>query len=117
MRRYERERAGELIHVDIKKLAAIPDGGGWKTRGRGYEGEGAAARRVGYRYIHSALDDRSRTVYSEIHHDEKATSAAGFWRRAVAFYAELGLLPTCSRSPKPCCSDPSHSCRTPPRLH
>ena len=91
VRRYRRERPGELIHVDIKKLAAIPDGGGWRTRGRGYEGEGATSRRVGYRYIHSALDDRTRIVYSEIHSDETAATAAGFWARAAGWYASIGI--------------------------
>jgi transposase InsO family protein len=90
-RRYQRERPGELIHVDVKKLAAIPDGGGWRVRGRGYEGERAKARQVGYRFIHSALDDRTRLVYSEIHDDEQATTAAGFWRRAAAWFAEQGI--------------------------
>ena len=77
VRRYERDTPGELIHVDIKKLAGIPDGGGWKTRGRGYRGEGAKSRRAGYRYIHTAIDDRSRIVYSEILDDEKGETAAG----------------------------------------
>src|SRR5215207_1548926 len=87
-RRYERERPGELIHVDVKKIAAIPDGGGWRIHGRGNVPEHSGA---GYRYIHSALDDRSRLVYSEIHHDEQAATAAGFWRRATAFFAEHGI--------------------------
>ena len=76
VRRYQRDTPGELIHVDIKKLAGIPDGGGWKTRGRGYKGEGAKSRRVGYRYIHTAIDDRSRIAYSEILTDEKGDTAA-----------------------------------------
>ncbi len=95
-RRYQRERPGELIHVDIKKLAGIPDGGGWRSRGRGYPGEKATiSSRAGYRYIHSAVDDRTRIVYSEIHHNEQATTAAGFWRRAAAWYASIGI--TCER--------------------
>ena len=95
-RRYQRERPGELIHVDIKKLAGIPDGGGWRTRGRGYPGEKATiSSRAGYRYIHSAVDDRTRIVYSEIHHNEQATTAAGFWRRAAAWFASIGI--TCER--------------------
>ncbi len=89
--RYQRERPGELIHVDVKKIAAIPDGGGWRTRGRGYRGEGSKRRRVGYRFIHSALDDRSRIVYSEIHQDETAVTAAGFWGRAAAWYRSIGI--------------------------
>ncbi len=91
VRRYQRDRPGELIHVDVKKIAGIPDGGGWKVRGRGYTGEGSAVRMVGYRYIHTAIDDRTRIAYSEIHRDEKAVTAAGFWTRAAAWFAELGI--------------------------
>ena len=91
VRRYQRDRPGELIHVDVKKIAGIPDGGGWHTRGRGYDGEHAVRRTAGYRYIHTALDDRTRLVYSEIHPDEKAVTAAGFWVRAVAWFAAQGV--------------------------
>jgi len=93
VRRYQRDLPGELIHVDIKKLAGIPDGGGWRTRGRGYAGEGSIHRRAGYRYIHTALDDRTRIVYSEILDDEQASTAAGFWARAAAWYLEIGITP------------------------
>lgn len=91
--RYQREHPGELIHVDVKKLAGIPPGGGWRTRGRGYRGEGAKARMVGYRYLHSAIDDRTRIVYSEIHNDEQAATAAGFWERAATWYQSIGITP------------------------
>jgi transposase InsO family protein len=91
VRRYQREHPGDLIHVDIKKLAAIPDGGGWRIRGRGYPGEGSVARQVGYRYLHTAVDDRSRIVYSEILNDEQAVTAAGFWTRAAAWYQANGI--------------------------
>jgi transposase InsO family protein len=90
-RRYQRDTPGELIHVDVKKLAGIPDGGGWRTRGRGYVDEGSKNRRVGYRYIHTAVDDRTRIAYSEIHPDEKAVTAAGFWKRAAAWYTAIGI--------------------------
>ena len=93
VRRYQRDTPGELIHVDIKKLAAIPDGGGWRTRGRGYEGEHARHRKAGYRYIHTAVDDRTRIVYSEILNDEQAVTAAGFWTRAAAWYRSIGITP------------------------
>jgi transposase InsO family protein len=79
-----------LIHVDVKKIAGIPDGGGWRFHGRG----NAPARRrasVGYRFIHSALDDRTRIVYSEIHNDEQAVTAAGFWKRAAAWFNTIGI--------------------------
>ena len=89
--RYQRDTPGELIHVDIKKLAGIPDGGGWRTRGRGYPGEKATRSRAGYRYIHTAIDDRTRIAYSEILNDEKAITAAGFWTRAAAWYRTIGI--------------------------
>ena len=91
VRRYQRDHPGELIHVDVKKLAAIPDGGGWRVRGRGYAGEHSVTRQVGYRYIHTALDDRTRLVYSEIHDDEQAVTAAAFWHRATAWFAAHGV--------------------------
>jgi transposase InsO family protein len=92
-RRYQRQRPGELIHVDVKKLAGIPPGGGWRSRGRGYPGEHAVSRMVGYRFLHSAIDDRSRLAYSEIHDDETALTAAGFWGRAAAWYSQMGVTP------------------------
>ena len=91
--RYERENPGELIHVDIKKLAGIPDGGGWRSRGRGYVGEHPKGRGAGYRYIHTAIDDRTRIVYSEILTDEQAITAAGFWKRAAGWYQAIGITP------------------------
>ena len=93
VRRYQRDTPGELIHVDIKKIAGIPDGGGWRIRGRGYEGDGAKRRRVGYRYIHTALDDRSRIAYSEILDDEQGATAAGFWKRAATWFRTIGIEP------------------------
>jgi transposase InsO family protein len=93
-RRYQRDLPGELIHVDIKKLAGIPDGGGWRTRGRGYRGEKSAnSRRAGYRYIHTAVDDRTRIAYSEILNNEQAVTAAEFWTRAAAWYQSIGITP------------------------
>jgi transposase InsO family protein len=90
VRRYERDRPGELIHVDIKKLAAIPPGGGWRIHGRGNDGHRGHAG-VGYRYLHTAIDDRSRLAYSETHDDEQAATAAAFWTRAAAFFAAHGI--------------------------
>jgi transposase-like protein len=94
IRRYERTRPGELVHVDIKKLGRIPDGGGHKVLGRQAgtkNNNGHGPRRVGYGFIHSAVDDRSRLAYSEIHADETKETAAGFWRRAVAWFADHGI--------------------------
>ncbi|MGI3222762.1 IS481 family transposase [Streptomyces sp. GTA36] len=89
IRRYERERPGELIHVDIKKLGNIPDGGGHKALGR------QAGRKtrsgVGYSYLHTAVDDHSRLAYSEIHADEKKETATAFWGRAQTFFTRAGI--------------------------
>ncbi len=93
--RYQRERPGELIHVDVKKLSAIPAGGGWRVRGKGYDGHFLRNRGHGYRYLHSAIDDRTRVVYSEILNDEQAATAAAFWHRAAAWFAARGI--TCER--------------------
>lgn len=94
VRRYERDRPGELIHVDVKKIGAIPDGGGWRLHGRGNDDRHGHAG-AGWRFIHTALDDRSRLVYSEIHSDEQAVTAAGFWTRAAAWFSALGV--SCER--------------------
>lgn len=91
VRRYQRDLPGELIHVDVKKITAIPDGGGWRLHGRGADNY-KRARHVGYRYIHSALDDRTRLVYSEILGDETAATAAAFWHRAVTWFAAHGIV-------------------------
>jgi transposase InsO family protein len=90
--RYQRDRPGELVHVDIKKLAAIRDGGGWRMHGRGAANGTGRHSGVGYRYLHTALDDRSRVVYSEILDDEQADTAAAFWRRAVTALAAQGIV-------------------------
>ena len=90
--RYQRDTPGELIHVDIKKLSGIPDGGGWRIHGRGNDGRHGHGG-YGYRYIHTAIDDRSRIAYSEIWGDEKAVTAAGFWARAAAWYISIGITP------------------------
>jgi transposase InsO family protein len=93
-RRYQRDRPGELIHVDVKKLAAIPNGGGWRLHGRGNDSTHGHSG-AGYRYLHTALDDRTRLVYSEILDNEQAITAAAFWCRAAAWFATLGI--TCER--------------------
>lgn len=89
VRRYEHSAPGELIHVDIKKLGNIPDGGGHKALGR------AAGRKnrsgTGYSYLHNAVDDHSRLAYSEILTDERKETAAAFWTRANEFFAQAGV--------------------------
>ncbi len=87
--RYERDRPGELVHVDVIELGRIPDGGGHKVLGR----QVGRARRssVGFDYVHSAVDKHSRPAYSEIHPDEKAATCDGFLRGAAALFAASGI--------------------------
>ena len=87
--RYERERPGELVHLDVKKLGRIPDGGGWRAHGRGTPPN--RHRGPGFDYVHSAVDDHSRLAYSEIHPDERGATCAGFLERAAAFLSERGI--------------------------
>jgi transposase InsO family protein len=94
VRRIETVRPGELVHVDIKKQAKIPKGGGWRVRGVEVKARknGKAGRpRLGYAYVHSAIDAHSRLAYSEIHGDERATTAIAFWHRARAFFSSYGI--------------------------
>ena len=90
--RYERDRPGELVHVDVKKIGRIPDGGGWRAHGRAAT-QPAKKRRplIGYDYVHSMVDDHSRLAYSEIHPDETGTTCAGFITRAAAHFAAHGI--------------------------
>jgi transposase InsO family protein len=97
--RYERSRPGELVHIDIKKLARIKGGAGWRVRDprQHYNATfqdlaGRRRRTVGYEYVHVAVDDYSRLAYAEVLPDEKASSAIGFLRRAVAFYRRHGIV-------------------------
>lgn len=104
--RYEAAAPGDLVHVDIKKLGRIPDGGGWRVHGRGSEQDrrvGAARDRAaragaspsrGYVYLHHAVDDFTRLAYSEQLADERKETAAAFWRRAKAFFAGSGIAIT-----------------------
>jgi transposase InsO family protein len=90
IRRYERALPGELVHVDVKKLGAIPAGGGWWALGR--EARPSYRRsRPGYDFVHCAIDDHSRLAYAEIHRDEQAATCAAFLRRAAGWFAEHGI--------------------------
>jgi transposase InsO family protein len=89
--RYERDHPGELIHVDVKKLGRIPPGGGWRAWGRAATIVGKKQRRVGYDYVHSAVDDHTRLAYSEILDDEGGDTCAGFLTRAAEFFASWGI--------------------------
>jgi hypothetical protein len=103
--RYERTRPGELVHVDIKKLGNIPDRGGWRVHGRQAGAANSHAHRdpsrprkvhgrpnLGYSYLHNAVDDYSRLAYVEILPDEEGVTAAGFWHRAVVWFAAQGIF-------------------------
>jgi transposase InsO family protein len=87
--RYERDRPGELVHMDVKKIGRIPDGGGWRARGRTAPRD--RAHGPGYDYVHSLIDDHSRLAYSEVLPDEKGTSCAAFLQRAIAHFHAHGI--------------------------
>jgi transposase InsO family protein len=90
--RYERSRPGELVHMDVKKLGRIPDGGGWRVHGRGGAAEAAKKKTpLGYDYVHSLVDDHSRLAYSEVLPDEKGATCAAFLARAAAYFAAHGI--------------------------
>ena len=94
-RHYQHPAPGDLVHVDIKKLGRIPDGGGHRALGRagGVRNKVAteANRRPGYAFLHNAVDERSRLAYSEILTDERKDTAAGFWKRANAWFSSMGI--------------------------
>ncbi len=90
--RYERSRPGELVHMDVKKLGRIPDGGGWRALGRAArETTYDRTTKLGYDYVHSLVDDHSRLAYSEILPDEKGATCAAFLARAAAYFAAHGI--------------------------
>jgi transposase InsO family protein len=98
-RRYERTRPGELVHVDVKQLGRIEGGAGKRvTDGikrnpdrRRLDAAGRERKTIGWEYVHVAIDDHSRLAYAEVLPDQKATTAIGFLRRAVAFYRRYGI--------------------------
>ena len=89
--RYQRQRPGELLHVDVKKQGRIPDGGGHRVHGRQRARGGQRKQGLGYDFLHLAIDDCSRVAYLEVHPDEQAQTVASFAERALAFYAGLGV--------------------------
>jgi transposase InsO family protein len=89
--RYERSRPGELLHIDVKKLARFSRPG-HRLLGRG---RGRFETAAGYEYLHVCVDDYSRLAYAELLPDERARSAIAFLRRALAFFAARGI--TCER--------------------
>jgi transposase InsO family protein len=86
--RYERARPGELVHLDVKKLGRIPEGGGCRAHGRSEQVKG---RGIGYDYVHVAIDDHTRLGYAEVLPDEKGATAAGFLTRAAGYFASHGI--------------------------
>jgi transposase InsO family protein len=89
IRRYEHAAPGDLVHLDVKKLGRIPDGGGWRVHGRAARPN--RKRGSGYAFLHTALDDHSRLAYSEILTDERKETAAAFWTRAHAYFTSCGI--------------------------
>jgi len=105
IRRYEHEHPGDLIHVDVKKLGRVPDGGGWRYVGRlqGSKNKSATVERtgaprnkwsnplIGTCYLHTVIDDHSRVAYVEARHDETKETATDVLRNAVAWFADRGV--------------------------
>ena len=89
IRRYEHAAPGDLVHVDVKKIGRIPEGGGWRVHGRQHRPN--RHRGQGYSFLHTALDDHSRLAYSEILTDERQETAAAFWARAHAYFTGCGI--------------------------
>jgi transposase len=88
VRRYERQRPGELLHIDIKKLGRFNRPGHRVTGDRTGQSN---ARGIGWEYVHVCIDDHSRLAFSQILPDEKKESAVAFLKAAVAYYASLGI--------------------------
>ena len=97
--RYEHERPGELVHIDVKRLGRIEGGAGKRVTGgikrnpdkRRLDAAGVERKTIGWEYVHVCVDDFSRLAYAEVLPDEKATTAIGFLRRALAFYRRYGI--------------------------
>ena len=90
VRRYEKAAPGELVHLDVKKVAKVPPGGGWRVHGRASP-KARRSRRSrrggGYTCLHVAIDDYSRVAYVEAHDNETAATLAGFWARAQDWFS------------------------------
>jgi transposase InsO family protein len=92
IRRIETSRCGELVHIDVKKLARVPNGGGHKKLGRSTESRRLQQRgRTGYTHIHTAIDAHSRLAYSEFAGVENTANCVAFLNRAVAWFASHGI--------------------------
>ena len=102
VRRYEHDSPGAMIHVDVKKLGNVPEGGGWRYVGRRQGNQNRAATPgkarnkhrgplIGTAFVHTVIDDHSRIAYAEIHDDETAATAVAVLRRATAWFAARGV--------------------------
>ncbi|WP_419846908.1 IS481 family transposase [Candidatus Poriferisocius sp.] len=93
IRRYERPHPGDLVHLDVKKVDKVPPGGGWRAHGRANTPARGARRRprVGYSYLHVAVDDHSRLAYVEALDDETADTLCGFFERARIWFRSIGV--------------------------
>lgn len=102
VRRYEHDHPGSRVHVDVKKIGNIPDGGGWRYVGRKQGAKDRAATqdkprngcggpKLGYAFVHTVIDDHSRVAYSEIRDDETAVTSVGVLHRPVEWFAERGV--------------------------
>jgi transposase InsO family protein len=91
IRRIETSRCGELVHIDVKKLAKVPPGGGHKKLGRGTTAGSRSKRGLGYTHIHTAIDAYSRLAYSEFAGTENRDNCVAFLARAVAWFAANGI--------------------------
>lgn len=86
-----------MVHLDVKKVGRIPDGGGWRIHGKGTDAHRASRRKDhpgeagGYVFLHSALNGFSRLAYTEAQPDEKGPTAVGFLARARVFLAAHGI--------------------------
>ncbi|GHF27692.1 hypothetical protein GCM10011600_30540 [Pseudolysinimonas yzui] len=92
--RYERDRPGDLVHIDVKKLGRIPDGGGWRLDGPAtidHNKGRIRSKKLGFDYIHVAVDDHSRLAFARILPDEKGPTCAAFLTEAAAFFASHGV--------------------------
>jgi hypothetical protein len=115
VRRYERHRAGELIHIDVKKLGRIgPNKAGHRVTGKRIgnrtvtDAAGRRRRQVGWECVHVCVDDATRLAYAEVLPDEKTKTVVGFLRRAVAFYRSHGVVvqrQATTRRPRPPAAD------------
>jgi transposase InsO family protein len=105
IRRYEHEHPGDLLHMDVKKLGRVPDGGGWRYVGRsqGLRNRATTSARtgapkskysqplIGTCFLHTVIDDHSRVAYVEARDDETKETATEVLRNAVAWFAERGV--------------------------